>query len=266
MTINTTTTTTTDIATTTTEAAEAAGREARVQGVQDPEAFFNEIESAYGRSMGRTWDELRREAGLDWVDIKSAYCEGWREADEAFIDRLAEAVDDAAAEWIGCDWTVEGLPLDGERAADWVPAAQAVQVAGRLGDLPRQIGGISRRTLLLHAMDEEDDAADPPPRGSTLGEWSQAARDAWGPGGPSRLLHAAIDMIQRSAEWLTDVDADAEAAAVEGRAALDAARRGEMERALHLAESACYIEAQYGDCPAWRPVRALIRERIRAQD
>jgi len=188
------------------------------------------------------------------------------EADEDFLDRLAEAVESAASEWTGADWTVEGLPLDGERAADWVPAAQAVQVAGRLGDLPRQIGGISRRTLLLHAMEEEDDAADPPPGGSTLGEWSQAARDAWGPGGPSRLLHAAIDLITRSADWLTSVEADASAAAVEGRAALAAAQKGELEQALQHAESACYIERQYGDCPCWRPVRALIRERIRAQD
>lgn len=262
MTIN---TTTTDIATTTTEAAAAAGREARVQGVQDPETFFDEIETAYGLIRGRTWDELRREAELGWADLRSAYCEGWREADEDFLDRLAEAVENAA-EWVGADWTVEGIPLVGERAVDWVPAAQAVQIAARLGDIPWEIGGFSRREILIHAMDEEDPEAEAPPRGSTLGDWAQAAREAWGAGGPGRLLHAVRDLISRSAEWLTEVEGAAEQAADEGRAALDAARRGEMERALHLAESACYIEAQYGDCPAWRPVRALLRERIRAQD
>lgn len=67
-------------------------------------------------------------------------------------------------------------------------------------------------------------------------------------------------------ELTARVEADADAAAALGSAALHALRVGDHDLAIREAEAAARLEREYGDAPAWQPFVDAVRAEVTRHD
>lgn len=150
------------------------------------------------------------------------------------IDTIAAAIDRASGQWTGLDWQSD---LDG--LADRLARGQAVNV-------------------------EDGIAMWIPTDGSHLSQTHRAAL--------RRLaddIEAGDDDVAERARGLADeereyVELEAASAADAGALAIEAARAGDLDRAVDHLRTAARLERAFGDAPAWGTPLA-IAERLAAQ-